>query len=388
MTQTVASSIHSFTAGVLSLLVAATASVSAATQSSPITVKPFGTLKDGTSAHLYTLQNPAGFRADITDFGGTVVNLVAPDRNGALADISLGFDNVADYETRSPYFGALIGRFGNRIGSRGFDLDGVHFAPPLNSGPPEARCTLHGGTVGFDKVMWRAMLTTIDGDPALVLTYTSPDGDQGFPGNISVEVTYRVTSSNELRIDYRATTDKPTPVNLTNHTYFNLRGEGTGSILGHVLTIQGSRITPVDAHLIPTGELMPVAETPFDFTSPHVIGERIGASHEQLKFGGGYDHNWVLDHTAGELSPIATLHDPQSGRVMEVLTTEPGVQFYSGNFLDGSAGKNGHAYAKRDGLCLETQHYPDSPNRPEFPSTILRPGETYKSTTIYRFGVK
>jgi len=356
----------------------------AAVSQPPITVKSFGQLKDGTPAHLYTLQNSSGFRADITDFGGTVVSVFAPDKDGALADVSLGFDNVADYETRSPYFGATIGRYGNRIGAKGFTLDGVRYTPPLNSGPPEARCTLHGGT-GFDKALWRARPTMIDGDPALVLEHTSPDGDQGFPGTLEVEVTYRVTPDNALRIDYRATTDKPTVVNLTNHTYFNLRGEGTGTILDHVLTIHGGRITPVDPHLIPTGAFMPVAGTPFDFTSPHVIGARIGADHEQVKFGGGYDHNWVLDKPAGKLALIATLHDPTSGRVMDVLTTEPGVQFYSGNFLNGAKGKSGHTYAKRDGLCLETQHFPDSPNKPQFPSTVLRPGETYATTTVYRF---
>jgi aldose 1-epimerase len=369
---------------VLTFFTAASA-LAAAPQSSPITVNPFGQLKNGTQAHLYTLQNSSGFRADITDFGGAVVNLLVPDKNGTLVDVSLGFDNVADYQSRSPYFGAAIGRYGNRIGAKGFTLDGKAYTPPLNSGPPEARCTLHGGTVGFDKVIWRARPTTLDGDPALVLEYTSPDGDQGFPGTLSVSVTYRVTADNALRIDYRATTDKPTVANLTNHTYFNLTGAGAGTILDHVLTINGSRITPVDPHLIPTGEFMPVAGTPFNFTAPHVIGERIGADHEQIKFGGGYDHNWVLDHPAGELALVATLHDPQSGRNMEVLTTEPGMQFYTGNFLNGLKGKNGHSYPKRSGLCLETQHYPDSPNRPEFPSTTLRPGETYESTTIYRF---
>ena len=370
------------------ILFAAVSTLAAGNQSPPITVKPFGQLNDGTQAHLYTLQNSSGFRAEITDFGGTVVNLLVPDRHGNLADVSLGFDNVADYQARSPYFGATIGRYGNRIGAKGFTLDGKTYTPLLNSGPPEARCTLHGGTVGFDKVMWRARPTTIDGDPALILEYTSPDGDQGFPGTLLIEVTYRVTTNNELRIDYRATTDKPTVVNLTNHTYFNLKSEGTGTILDHVLTIRASKITPVDPNLIPTGDFMSVADTPFDFTSPHVIGERIGADHEQIKYGGGYDHNWGLDKSAGELALIATLHEPRSGRVMEVLTTEPGVQFYSGNFLNGVKGKNNHTYEKRSGLCLETQHYPDSPNRPEFPSTILRPGETYKSTTIYRFSAR
>jgi len=316
------------------------------------------------------------------------VNLFVPDKNGALADVSLGFDNASEYETKSPYFGATIGRYGNRIGARGFTLDGKTYTPPLNSGPPDARCTLHGG-IGFDKALWRARTETIDGDPALVLEHTSHDGDQGFPGNLSVVVTYRVTAANELRIDYRATTDKPTPVNLTNHTYFNLKGEGAGTILDHVLTIRAGAITAVSPHLIPTGALMPVAGTPFDFTAPHAIGERIGADHEQMKFGRGYDHNWVLDKSAGELASVAMLHDPESGRSMEVLTTEPGMQFYSGNFLSGElASKGGGKYLHRGGLCLETQHFPDSPNRPEFPSTILRPGETYTSTTIYRFSAR
>jgi aldose 1-epimerase len=371
------------------VLLAAVSTSAATTQPLPITVKSFGQLADGTHAHLYTLQSPSGLRADITDFGATVVNLFVPDKHGALTDVSLGFDNVAAYQSRSPYFGATIGRYGNRIGAKGFTLDGQTYTPPLNSGPPEARCTLHGGSVGFDKVMWRARPTTIDGDPALVLEYTSPDGDQGFPGMLSVEVTYRVTKANELRIDYRATTDKPTVVNLTNHTYFNLKGEGTGTILDHVLTIRAGKITPVDPHLIPTGAFMPVAGTPFDFNAPHAIGDRIDADHEQIQFGGGYDHNWGLDKPEGELAPVATLHEPRSGRFMEVLTTEPGMQFYSGNFLNGSlASKSGGTYERRGGLCLETQHYPDSPNRPEFPSTILRPGEAYKSTTIYRFSVR
>ncbi|HUG12025.1 MAG TPA: aldose epimerase family protein [Opitutaceae bacterium] len=370
------------------MLITAASTLAAGIQSLPITVKPFGKLQDGTPAHLYTLQNAAGFRADITDFGGTVVNLFVPDKHGALADVSLGFESVEDYPTKSAYFGATIGRYGNRIGANGFMLDGKTYTPPLNSGPPEARCTLHGGTVGFDKVMWRARPVFIDGDPALVLEYTSPDGDQGFPGTLSVEVTYRVTANNELRINYRATTDKPTPVNLTNHTYFNLKGEGAGTVLDHVLTIRASKITPVDPHLIPTGEYLSVAGTPFDFNTPHAVGARIGDDHEQIKFGGGYDHNWVLEKPDGELALIATLHEPRSGRFMEVLTTEPGMQFYSGNFLNGTKGKSGHTYDKRGGLCLETQHYPDSPNRPEFPSTILRPGETYASTTIYRFGVR
>lgn len=366
---------------------AAASTLTAGSQTLPITVKSFGQLQDGTEIHLYTLRNSSGFRADITDYGATIVNLLVPDRHGELADVALGFDNIADYQTRSPFFGATVGRYANRIGPHGFKLDGTTYTPPLNSGPPDARCTLHGGTVGFDKVVWRARTATIDGEPALVFEHTSPDGDEGFPGTLSVEVTYRVTTANELRIDYRATTDKPTPVNFTNHTYFNLHGEGVGTVLDHVLTIAASQITPVDAHLIPTGEIAPVAGTPFDFTSPHSIGDRIDEENQQLKFGNGYDHNWVLDKPDGELALAATLEDPESGRSMEVLTTEPGIQVYTGNFLSGS-GKSERSYAPRGAVCLETQHFPDSPNIPEFPNTILRPGKTFQSTTVYRFSVR
>jgi len=369
------------------VFLAATSTLAAGPQSSPITVKPFGKLNDGTQVHLYTLQNSSGFRADITDLGGAVVNLLVPDRNGGLADVSLGFDNAADYAAKSPFFGAIIGRYANRIAGGTFALNGQTYSLPLNDGPVGMRNSLHGGTVGFDKVLWHARPGSIDGDPALVLEYSSPDGDQGFPGKLSVGVTYRITASNGLRIDYRATTDKATPVNLTNHTYFNLHGEGVGTILDHVLTIAASRTTPVNPGLIPTGELAPVADTPFDFTSPHAIGERIDQDNEQLKFGHGYDHNWVLDKPDGELALAATLLDPESGRFMEVLTTEPGIQIYTGNWLNGS-GKSDRSYVPRGAVCLETQHFPDSPNHPEFPSTILRPGETFKSTTVYRFSAR
>lgn len=354
-----------------------------------ITVRPFGSLPDGRGAQLFTLQNAQGFRADITDFGGIVVNLLVADRAGKFADVSLGYDDVAKYAKASPYFGALIGRYGNRIAHGKFTLDGLTYSLPLNDKPGDIPCSLHGGVAGFDKVLWRARPLFVAGNPALVLEYASRDGEQGYPGNLAVEVTYTVTRENELRIDYRATTDKATPVNLTNHTYFNLHGEGAGTILDHVLTIRAAKFTPVDAGLIPTGELAPVAGTPFDFTAPHSIGERIDAKDAQLGFGGGYDHNWVLDAQDGALTLAATLHEPKSGRLMEVLTTEPGLQFYSGNFLDGTlTGKSGKAYAHRSGLCLETQHYPDSPNQPAFPSTILRPGETLRSTTVYRFSVR
>jgi aldose 1-epimerase len=263
------------------------------------------------------------------------------------------------------------------------------YSLPLNDHPGDMPCSLHGGKVGFDKVLWTAKPTVVDGNPALVLTYVSKDGDQGYPGTLTAVVTYTVTAKNELRIDYKATTTKATPVNLTNHTYFNLHGEGGGTILDHVLMMHASKTTPVDKGLIPTGEIVPVAGTPLDFTTPHAIGERIGVENEQLKFGLGYDHNWVLDNQSGKLELAATLYEPQSGRLMEILTTEPGLQFYSGNFLDGTlTGKSGKKYEHRTGLCLETQHYPDSPNHANFPSTILHPGETLRSTTIYRFSTK
>ncbi len=354
-----------------------------------IRVQPFGSLPDGREAQLFVLQNAHGFRADISDFGGIVVNLLVADRAGRFADVSLGYDDVSKYAKASPYFGALIGRYGNRIAHGKFTLDGLTYSLPLNDKPGDIPCSLHGGFMGFDKVMWRARPLFVAGNPTLVLEYTSRDGEQGYPGTLTVEVTYTVTRDNELRIDYRATTDKATPVNLTNHTYFNLHGEGQGTILDHELMMRASKFTPVDAGLIPTGALAPVVGTPFDFTKPHKIGERIDAGDAQLGFGGGYDHNWVLDAQDGALSLAATLHEPKSGRFLEVLTTEPGLQFYSGNFLDGTlTGKSGKTYPHRSGLCLETQHYPDSPNQPAFPSTILRPGETLRSTTVYRFSVR
>lgn len=354
-----------------------------------ITMKSFGQLPDGRQTHLYTLENAAGVRVDITDLGGTVVNLLVPDKQGKLADVSLGFDNAAQYLKESPYFGALIGRYGNRIAHGKFTLDGATYSLPLNDKPGDIPCSLHGGKVGFDKVIWEARPVIIDGNPALVLTYVSKDGEEGYPGTLKTKVTYTLTPKNELRIDYEATTDKATPVNLTNHTYFNLHGEGEGTILDHVLMMKAAKTTPVNAGLIPTGEIVAVAGTPMDFTTPHVIGDRIDAANEQLKFGGGYDHNWVLDNQDGKLALAATVHEPKSGRFMEVLTTEPGLQFYAGNFLTGAiTGKSGKKYAYRSGLCLETQHYPDSPNQPNFPSTILRPGQTLKSTTVYRFSTK
>lgn len=347
----------------------------------------FGKTSDGREAHLFTLRNDRGASVDLTDFGATVVRLLVPDRHGQLGDVVLGFDNVEGYaRIPGPYFGATIGRSGNRIGGARFTLDGRTYVLAANNTPAGMPCNLHGGPEGFDKVLWRVEAQTAGAEPTLRLSYRSRDGEQGFPGNLDATVTFTLRADNSLRIDYVATTDKPTPVNLTNHSYFNLSGEGARTILAHVLTLNASRYTPVSAGLIPTGDLASVKETPFDFTAPHTIGDRIERANEQLRFAGGYDHNFVLDGKPGQLSLAATVLEPQSGRELEVLTTEPGVQFYSGNFLDGSLlGKNGHAYEKRSGFCLETQHFPDSPNQPSFPSTILRPGETYRSTTEYRF---
>ncbi len=354
----------------------------------------FGRTPAGQTAHLYTLENSAGCRAEISDFGGTVARLLVPDREGRQADVVLGFDTVEAYATRSPYFGCIVGRFGNRIANGRFSLGGQTYQLALNNEPGGQPCHLHGGHRGFDKVLWHVESGAGAAGQSLRLTYRSPDREEGFPGNLDVVVTYTVTADSALRIDYVAQTDQPTPVNLTNHSYFNLAGEGAGTVLGHVVTLNASRYTPVNAGLIPTGEIAPLAGTPLDFRVPHPVGERIDRAHEQLRFAGGYDHNYVLDGGGGtvdvsrtnKLALAATVWEPQSGRIMEVLTTEPGVQFYSGNFLDGALkGKSGRAYPRRAGLCLETQHFPDSPNQPAFPTTILLPGDTLRSTTVYRF---
>ena len=359
-----------------------TVSLSAAS----LPVQSFGILADGRPVHLYTLENKTGLKAVISDWGGTLVSLHVPDARGRSADVVLGFNTLEDYQTKSPYFGCIVGRVGNRIAHGKFTLDGKTYTLATNDEPGGIPCHLHGGLRGFDKVRWTAEPTTRDGLPALLLRYTSVDGEEGYPGNLKVEVLYAVTAENGLRIDYMATTDQATPVNLTNHSYFNLRGEGEGSILDHELTLYASRITAVDRGLIPTGELTPVAGTALDFRQTHRIGERIDAADEQLKFGGGYDHNFVVDHANGELRVAAKVREPVTGRIMEVLTTEPGIQFYSGNFLTGNGvGKSGRPHDYRTGFALETQHFPDSVNQSGFPSTILRPGETYRSTTVYRF---
>jgi aldose 1-epimerase len=349
---------------------------------------PFGRTPDGHDASLFTLRSRAGLRAEISDYGGTIVRLFAPDQHGRHDDVVLGFDSLAEYVDRSPHFGCVVGRCGNRIAGGTFTLDGRTCRLATNNSPGGRPCHLHGGHRGFDKQTWAAEPYTDAGQDALRLRLRSPDGDEGYPGTLDVVMTYTLTHDNALRIDYEAGTDQPTPVNLTHHSYFNLAGAGRGNVLDHTLTLNARAFTPVDAGLIPTGQLAPVAGTPFDFTTPHRIGERIDAPDEQLQLAGGYDHNFVLEPpaVAGGLVRAATVVEPTSGRRLVVETTEPGVQLYTGNFLIGTlVGKEGRRYAHRGGFCLETQHYPDSPNQPDFPSVILRPGRILRSTTVYRF---
>lgn len=349
---------------------------------------PFGRTPDGHDTRLFTLRSRAGLRAEISDYGGTIVRLFAPDRQGRHDDVVLGFDTLADYVDRSPHFGCVVGRCGNRIAGGTFTLDGRTYRLATNNSPGGRPCHLHGGWRGFDKLIWAAEPATTAGQEALRLRLRSPDGDEGYPGTLDVLMTYTLTDDNALRIDYEATTDRATPVNLTHHSYFNLAGAGMGDVLDHTLTLNARAFTPVDAGLIPTGQLASVAGTPFDFTTPHRIGERIGADDEQLRLAGGYDHNFVLESpaAAGGLVRAATVVEPASGRRLVVETTEPGVQLYTGNFLTGTlAGKAGRRYAHRGGFCLETQHFPDASNQPSFPSVILRPGRILRSTTIYRF---
>ncbi|MBD2724646.1 aldose epimerase family protein [Hymenobacter armeniacus] len=343
----------------------------------------FGKTTDGTEVQLFTLANASGVKATITNYGGILTSLLVPDKDGKLGDVILGFDNVSgyqspEYQKAGPYFGALIGRYGNRIKGGKFTLDGKEYTLAKNNGPN----SLHGGLKGFDKVIWQAEPASSADGQSLKLSYVSKDGEEGYPGNLNVTVVYTLTNDNALRIDYTATTDKATPINLTNHAYFNLNHGAGKDILGHEVTLPADRYTVVDATLIPTGELRPVKGTPFDFTTPHAIGERIA------QVPGGYDHNWVLNTATGSHA-AATVYEPTTGRTLEVTTDEPGIQFYTGNFLDGTLkGKGGTVYGKHAGFCLETQHFPDSPNQPKFPNTILKPGETYHTVSTYKFGVR
>lgn len=351
--------------------------------------KFFGELPDGRPVTLYTLSRPHGLVVEVMDYGATIVSVRTADRKGQVADVALGFSTLAEYVEKSPFFGAVVGRVANRIANARFTLDGKTYTLAANNTPGGVPCSLHGGNVGFDKVLWKAEPTESGGLPALRLDYLSKDGEEGFPGNLKVTVVYSLTEDNGLRIDYEATTDAPTPVNLSNHSYFNLKGEGEGTTLNHELMIHASHYTPVDKGLIPTGEIAPVKGTPFDFTSPHRVGERVDAKDQQLEFGGGYDHNFVLDRKGAGLELAASVYEPITGRVMEILTTEPGLQYYSGNFLDGKlVGKSGKPYVYRGCVVLETQHYPDAINQPKFPSTVLRPGEKYQSSTVFRFSTR
>ncbi len=348
----------------------------------------YGALADGTAVDQYTLSNHRGMTVKVITYGGIVTEIDTPDRDGKTAGIALGFDNLADYVARSPYFGAIIGRYANRIAKGTFTLDGVTHHLPVNNGAN----SLHGGIMGFDKRVWAAAIVPPShGSAGLKLSYTSADGEEGHTGALEVDVTYTLTSKNELRIDYNATTDQATVINLTNHTYFNLAGEGSGDVFDHVLWLKAHNYTPVDSTMIPTGVIAPVAGTPFDFTKPTAIGARIHDADPQIVIAQGYDHNFVIDRPSGDASLmlIAKVVDPASGRVLEASTTEPGVQVYTGNFLDGTlAGPSQRTYRQGDAFTLETQHYPDSPNQPQFPSTVLRPAQAFTSTTVYAFGTQ
>ncbi len=346
----------------------------------------FGTTPEGTEVSLYKLENRHGMKVTLTDYGAAVVSLWTPDRKGKLDDVVLGFSSLEKYLEHSFFFGCTVGRYGNRIAYGRFSIDGKEYVLACNNGPHH----LHGGIRGFDKVMWKAKEVVSEQGEGVRFSYLSPDGEEGYPGNLEVYVVYLLTDQNELKIDYSATTDTKTVVNLTNHSYFNLLGEGNGDILDHEVMINAQYFTPVDETLIPTGELRAVSGSPLDFTRVKRIGQDIEASDEQIAFGKGYDHNFVLKtKNDNVLGLVAYVHEPSTGRVMEVYSTEPGVQFYTGNFLDGTfTGKSGKSYHRRSGFCLETQHFPDSPNKPNFPSTLLSPGEVYRTTTIYKFGVK
>jgi aldose 1-epimerase len=355
-------------------------------QAASVTSQPYGTTADGQNVEEYIMSNTNGVDVRIINYGGIVTSVRVPDRVGTLENINLGFNNLANYEKQSPYFGCIAGRYANRIANATFVLDGRNYTLAANDGPN----SLHGGSVGFDKRVWEATPVRGNGEVGVALHYLSPDGEEGYPGNLDVKVVYSLTDANQLRIDYRATTDAPTVVNLTNHNYWNLRGEGQGTIYDHILWMDADRYTPVDETLIPTGELATVEETPFDFRIPKPLHPGQRSTHEQIVFARGYDHNFVLNRAEGDTSVMlaARMYEPISGRYLEVWTDQPGLQFYAGNFLNGTlVGSSGHLYRQSDAFALETQHFPDSPNQPNFPSTVLRPGETYRTTTIYRFGV-
>ena len=349
----------------------------------------YGKLKDGTQVDIYTLTNKKGAVAKILNYGGIVTELLMPDRDGKMGDVVLGFDNLEDYVEKNPYFGCLVGRYGNRIAKGKFKVGDNEYTLDTNNTPDDKPCSLHGGLKGFDKQMWEAK-PNAQGDqgPILVLSRVSKDMEEGFPGNLTVTATYTLTDENALKLTYSATTDKPTVLNLTHHSYFNLN-EATDTILDHEMMIAADKYTPVDSGLIPTGEIPAVKDTPFDFNTPTKIGARVNDENEQLKFGAGYDHNWVMTKQDGKVNLQARVYEAKTGRILEVLSDEPGLQFYCGNFLDGTLkGKKGIVYERRYGMCLEPQHYPDSPNQPNFPSVLLKPGETYSNTIVYRFSAK
>jgi aldose 1-epimerase len=351
------------------------------TSMSRVTSESWGTLKSGAKVDLFTLTNKNGMEARIANYGGIIVSLKVPDKTGKLADVVLGFDSLGEYENKNPFFGCITGRYANRIGNASFKIDGTEYKVTANSGKHH----IHGGKVGFDKKLWKASKITKSGAVGVAMKYRSPAGEEGFPGTLDCTVTYLLTDDNALEIDYTATTDAPTVVNLTNHSYFNLAGEGSGDVLGHELMIPAEKFTPTDDALITTGEIASVIGTPLDFTSPRRIGERIGAGYKPLIQGKGYDHNFVLSGSGMKLA--ARVRDPKSGRVMEVRTTEPGVQLYTANHTN-AIGKGGHSYKPRSALCLETQRFPDSPNKPSFPSASLRPGDTYQHTTEFKFSIE
>ncbi|MBL9138274.1 MAG: galactose mutarotase [Verrucomicrobiales bacterium] len=369
-------------AGLVAVLAGASG-CSTTTPTSSVESKPWGTLPDGSPVRLYTLRNGKGAEVKISNYGGIVTAWRARDRQGKMGDVVLGYDDLAGYLKETPYFGCLVGRYGNRIAKGRFTLDGATYSLVTNNYPNH----LHGGTKGFDKVLWKANAFTRADGPYLELTYTSRDMEEGYPGNLTVKAVYSLGADNALRLEYTATTDKATVVNLTQHSYFNLAGQG--DILGHEVYLNADKFTPVDSTLIPTGELRPVDGTPFDFRKPTTIGARVNQADEQLKFGGGYDHNWVINKAPGQVALQARVYEPTTGRVLEVMSDQPGLQFYCGNFLDGKiTGKGGWVYQHRNGFCMEPQHFPDSPNQPNFPSVVLRPGQTYRNTIIYRLSTR